>query len=300
MPGLRNEGLLATHELTFGAPGHKEWDSAGAKARPLLAKREESLLKGLGFKIEPCDSATSILRVGPSGKKVAVAVLLRPEESPDVEANRFSGLSPVSYALTVADREGLPYVVVSQATKLRLYPVRLNVGVGRRGRTETFVEVHPGHLRNDQAAYLWLLFSSEALTEGGSLEQLLEESKRFAGKLAVQLRERIYGSVVPLLAQGLANARKLKKPTAKDLAETYQMAMTVLFRLLFIAYAEDKDLLPYRFNELYKKRSLKNMARELVDNYPSGLPADETPFDAERYALAGDRPGVSSREGWPS
>ena len=72
-----------------------------------------------------------------------MAVLLRPDESPELEADRFSGLSPVSYALTVADREGLPYVVVSQATKLRLYPVRLNVGVGRRGRTETFVEVHP-------------------------------------------------------------------------------------------------------------------------------------------------------------
>jgi hypothetical protein len=196
-----------------------------------------------------------------------------------VEADRFSGLSPVSYALTVADRESLPYVVVSQATKLRLYPVRLNFGVGRRGRTETYVEVHPGHLRTEDAAYLWLLFSADALKEGGTLELLLEESKRFAGELAVPLRERIYGYVVPQLAQGLANACNLKKPTAKDLAETYQMAMTVLFRLLFIAYAEDKDLLPYRFNGLYEQHSIKNMARKLVEKYPHGLPANETPFD---------------------
>ena len=153
------------------------------------------MLKGLGFKVEPGDGPTSVLRAGPNGKKLAVAVLLRPDESPELEADRFSGLSPVSYALTVADREGLPYVVVSQATKLRLYPVRLNVGVGRRGRTETFVEVHPGHLRTDEAAYLWLLFSGEALTEGGTLDKLLEESKRFAGELAVRLRERIYGYV---------------------------------------------------------------------------------------------------------
>src|SRR5207249_3698733 len=128
----------------------------------------------------------------------------RPDEAPEVEnENRFSGLSPVSYGLSVADNEGLPYLVVSQASKLRLYPARLNVGVGRRGRTETFIEIHPGHLRAADAAYLWLLFSADALVEGGTLDQLLEESKRFAGDLAIKLRERIYGNVVPQLAQGL-------------------------------------------------------------------------------------------------
>jgi hypothetical protein len=280
LPGVRNEGLLATHELARGAPRLPAWDDAGARARPLLAARQEALLKGLGFQIVPCDGATSLLRAGPNGKKVALAVLLRPGETPEVENDRFNGLSPVSYALTVADREGVPYLVVAQPTTLRLYPVRLGVGVGRRGRTETFVEIHPGHLRQDQAAYLWLLFSAPALADGGTLEQLLEESKRFAGDLAVRLRERIYGYAVPLLAQGLAAARKLKKPTADDLAETYRMAMTVLFRLLFIAYAEDKDLLPYRFNGLYQRRSLKMKARELVERFPRGLPADETGFDA--------------------
>ena len=43
------------------------------------------------------------------------------------------------------------------------------------------------------------------------------------------------------------------------------MALTVLFRLLFIAYAEDRDLLPYRFNEAYRRRSLKQKAQELAD-----------------------------------
>ena len=43
------------------------------------------------------------------------------------------------------------------------------------------------------------------------------------------------------------------------------MALTVLFRLLFIAYAEDRDLLPYRFNDAYRTRSLKQKAQELAD-----------------------------------
>ena len=40
------------------------------------------------------------------------------------------------------------------------------------------------------------------------------------------------------------------------------MAMMVLFRLLFIAYAEDKDLLPYKHNGLYRSRSLKEWTRK--------------------------------------
>ena len=42
----------------------------------------------------------------------------------------------------------------------------------------------------------------------------------------------------------------------------------ILFRILFIAYAEDKDLLPYKSNDLYKKRSLKNIALELKKKIP--------------------------------
>lgn len=249
LPGIRNEGFLATHELAHGVRAAKwaqAWANAEKKSRPLLAERGDGLLRKLGFQIEKVDQVTSLLRAGTNGKKVAVAVLLHQSESPELQADRFGGLSPVSYALAVADRENLSYVIVSQGPKLRLYPVKVGVGVGRRGRTETYVEIHTGLLRDTDAGYLWMLFSADSLVEGGTLEVLLTESKRFAGELAERLRERIYGEVVPRLAEALAVTRGLKKPTAKDLSETYEMTMTVLFRLLFIAYAEDKDLLPYK------------------------------------------------------
>lgn len=141
MPGLRNEGLLATHELAHGARHLPMWSGAGEQARPILARSEEALLKALGFQVSQHDGATSILRASQDGRKLAVAVLLRPGEAPEMEADRFNGLSPVSYALTVADKEALPYVVVSQATKLRLYPVRLNVGVDCRGPAGLLVTI---------------------------------------------------------------------------------------------------------------------------------------------------------------
>lgn len=279
LPGIRNEGFLATHELAAGVKRTTRWERAWAiadkKARPLLAQKGDGLLRSLGFQIEPCDQVTAVLRAGPNGKKVAVAVLLHQSESPELQGERFSGLSPTSYALAVADRENVPYVIVSHGSKLRLYPVQVGVGVGRRGRTETYVEIHTGLLRDTDAAYLWLLFSAEALVEGGSLEQLIDESRRFAGDLAERLRERIYGEVVPQLAEGIAKARGMKKPTASDLSQTYEMAMTVLFRLLFIAYAEDKDLLPYRWNGLYRSRSLKTKAAELLEIMNARTPFDD-------------------------
>ena len=138
--------------------------------------------------------------------------------------------------------------------------------MGRRGRTETFVEVHLDLLPSDRAGYLWLLFSGQRSLEGRLvLQTSWRQSHDYASDLGSRLRDRIYDFVVPRLAIAIAKARDLKKPTAQDLKLTYEMALLVLFRLLFIAYAEDKDLLPYRTNERYRDRSLKKKAREMAD-----------------------------------
>ena len=104
--------------------------------------------------------------------------------------------------------------------------------MGRRDRTETYVECQPSLLGDDHSPYLWLLYSAEALAPDGSLRQILEGSQRFSGDLAERLRERIYDHVVPELAQGIVVERGVDRPRPQDLARTYEMALTVLFRLL--------------------------------------------------------------------
>lgn len=262
LPGIRNEGLLALHALEKRAPLRTDWRRAAERATKVLALAGSDLLKGLGFSIERKDGQTSILRA--SDRRTALAVLLEAGESPETGNARFAGLSPVSYALTIAEQENLPWVVLVQGNRLRLYATEPQQGVGRRGRTETFIELQTSLLRNDEIGYLWLLFSAEALAQKGSLNDLMEESHRFAGDLADRLRERIYKQVMPGLAQAIAEQRKIKKPDADELSLTYAMALTVLFRLLFVAYAEDRDLLPYKFNEAYRRRSLKEKAIELA------------------------------------
>ncbi len=263
LPGLRNEGLLALHELEHGVPKRSDLQHARKKANAALGKQGADLLMALGFSIEPLDNLTSVLRS--NDRKTALAVMLHEKESVEHKEQRFNDLSPVSYAFRKADNEDLKWIIFTQGNRIRLYTTDINVGVGRRGRTETYIECQPWLISDEQLHYLWLLYSAEALAPNGSLYKLLEGSTRFAGDLAKRLRERIYERVVPTLAQGIAQARGITAPDPEELTLTYEMALTVLFRLLFIAYAEDRDLLPYGHNDAYRRRSLKEKAQELAD-----------------------------------
>ena len=198
LPGINNEGLAALHELQHGAPDRPDWAEAGRKAGRVLGKRDGDLLAALGFRVERLDNLTSLLRSG--DRRMALAVMLRETESPEAGAARFNRLSPVSYALAKADAENLSWVIVVQGNRLRLYSTAVDAGVGRRGRTETFIECQTALLPDGHLPYLWLLYSAEALAPEGSLGQILDNSQRFAGDLAERLRERIYDEVVPALA----------------------------------------------------------------------------------------------------
>ena len=273
LPGLNNEGLLALHELQHGAPARSDWQEAERKAQRALGARDRELLGALGFRIEHLDNLTNLLRSG--NRRTALAVMLRDTESPEAGTGRFNDLSPISYGLKKADDENLPWVVLVQSDRLRLYATAVETGVGRRGRTETYVECQPALLSDDHLPYLWLLFSADALAPGGSLQEILDQSRRFSGDLAKRLRERIYKQVVPALAHGISDAGRGEDARRDNLAQTYEMALIVLFRLLFIAYAEDRDLLPYRHNDAYRRRSLKQKAQELAT-----CVANETPIAA--------------------
>ena len=281
LPGINNEGLVALHELQHGAPTRNDWESARHKAKAAVGQRDNVLLAALGFRIEAIDNLTCLLCSG--DKSTALAVMLRKDESHEAGAERFNNLSPISYALNKADDKNLPWVVMVQDNRLRLYATGFDVGVGRRGRTETFIECQPSLLSDEHLPYLWLLYSADALDQTGSLNQILDDSKRFAGDLAKQLRERIYNEVVPALSQGIATVRNIQKLGPEELERTYQMALTVLFRLLFIAYAEDCDLLPYRSNEAYRHRSLKQKAQELAGYISDGTPISKDPKDCSHW-----------------
>ena len=168
IPGLRNEGIFALQELKEGVPEDPRWESAGKKAQPALREQGRDLLRALGFELEETSGPTVILRS--SRTRTAVAVLLdRPDEI-ETASELYDGQSPVAFALSQADRENVDYAVVSAGPVLRIYPSDPGVGTGRRGSTETFIEVNLDFSPPDRGAYLWLLFSADALARDGSFE----------------------------------------------------------------------------------------------------------------------------------
>jgi len=277
LPGIRNHGMLATHELRDGVPLRADWPAECERARPFLSSHGRELVEKLGFTIDQHSTATTVLSIGDARR--AIAVFLEETEEFEAPAARFDSTSPVTHALAYADRAELPWVVVTRGTQIRLYSSRPDVGVGRKGRADTYVEANLALVPDDKAGYVTLLFSSDALKTDGTLTEILETSRDYAAGLGTRLRDRVYEEAVPTLALALAK-RHVGDLDEAALDAIYEEALTVLFRLLFVAYAEDKDLLPYRSNGAYRDHALKTRARELAERRAAGpLVFDENATD---------------------
>ncbi|HSW29067.1 MAG TPA: hypothetical protein VLH75_06155 [Longimicrobiales bacterium] len=263
VPGLRNSGLFATHELEHGVPRRTDWVAATGKATPALSLRGRRLIEALGFEIEEEKGPTSILLA--KEKKTAVAVFLTRPDEIELGAPLFDQNSPVSFALARATRENLDYVVVSAGDVLRVYPTAPQRGVGRRAAVETYVELNLALLDPSHGGYLWLLASADALTRDGTFLDILGRSEEYAVELGRRLRERVYKEVIPPLADAVVKAMGRKARSSEGLREAYEGTLRILFRLLFVAYAEDKDLLPFHASASYRRHSLKGMALALLE-----------------------------------
>lgn len=258
--GFSNHFLFATYHLNRDVPGRADWQSASDAAAPMLAKRGAVLVEALGFSAEPAGSdRLLVLRTNEgAGARRAVAVLLRDDEQFDQKSSSYQ-LTPVAKALEIAGREDVPWVIALRKSTLRLYPGRDGVGVGQRGQSETYFELDLDLLAPEQAALLPLIFSAKALDAGGSTQQILDGSGKYAAELGTRLRDRVYEGVVPGIALAIADLlpRLGLETDAEGLQTAYRLTMRILFRLLFQAYGEATELLPAGRNDHYDANSLQ-------------------------------------------
>ena len=265
IPGINNLGMFAAHALIERARDFQEWQSSVSSSKTLRAKSGRALVEALGYTVEQTGQVTEVLR-SEDDRATAIAVFLDQGEAPDASAARFGGQTPVGAALARAERDNIPFVLITRGRSIRLHVTGRLQGVGRKGPAETLVQADMSLLREEHLPYVPLIFGAKALADGGSFERLLSLSRDYSAALSTRLRERIYTDVVPTLAVGLANARG----DGVDLDDIYEETLVLLFRLLFVAYAEDRDLLPYRTNKRYRDASLKAMARSLADIVEEG------------------------------
>ena len=165
----------------------------------------------------------------------------------------------------------LRWGILTNGSKWRLY------FSGARSVSEQFFELDiatildlPGHNdglfaldaedRRHWLKVFYLIFRREAFVPAGAdprtfHEKALEEGKFYEERVAEDLSNKVFGEVFPALVRAIVKAA----PEA-NLQEVRESALILLYRLLFILYAEDRDLLPVR-DTRYDDYGLRNRVR---------------------------------------
>ena len=180
----------------------------------------------------------------------------------------------------------LRWAILSNGRYWRLYYA------GARSVAEEFFEINLPAVVNDHGGLkrFVLLFRPQAFVPDGngrSLHQfILEEGRRYEERVAAGLSNVVFHQVFPQLTTALAEAAAaIGKPSslAEARAEVRDAALTLLYRLLFILYAEDRGLLPVQ-NPCYDNYSLRKR-RDDVKRRKDGQDTFSTHFHLYWYHL---------------
>ena len=96
------------------------------------------------------------------------------------------------------------------------------------------------------------------------LEEALAEGRRYEQRVAESLAEVVFDKVFPSLAQALVDA------SGRPMPEVRQAALILLYRLLFVLYAEDRGLLPVN-DSRYDDYGLRKRVRDdIADRMATG------------------------------
>ncbi|MDX6506112.1 MAG: hypothetical protein QOG06_756, partial [Gaiellaceae bacterium] len=167
---------------------------------------------------------------------------------------------------------------------------------------------------------------------GERLAALLEDSRRFQNEVSTKLAEQVLHALYELLrgfqaAHDTADGELLREPLADDPDEVYHALLTVILRLLFVLYAEERGMLPaeepwsryYSVAGLYERLRIDAAAhpdtmeqrygawaqllvvfRMVNDGAKAGgesMPARRgVLFDPDRYKFLEGRSGLGSRQ----
>jgi hypothetical protein len=256
LSGLRNVGLFSTHYLRARAPRLAEWSEleqtgrTAARARTLLAR-----IDALGFVHEQRAEGIYLLRVE---ARPAAAVLAYPAGQ-DLDRAAAGGELPVAALLREMDAVGAEWGILASGDVWRLYAAE------HPARTTSFVELDLSKL--NEPAYFAALFSAAALRRDGIGKTIGEGSRDFAVALGGRLRDRIYLDVVPRLAGAVADElERLGEPprTRTQLEAVYDATLTLLYRLLFVLYAEAREYLPATASPGYRDHSLRKRLDSII------------------------------------
>ena len=142
--------------------------------------------------------------------------------------------------------------VAEQFFELNLAAV---LGIAGDGR-----DAIPADARRHYLRVFWLVFGRHAFLPDGAdertfHERAIDEGRFYQERVAGSLSALVFENVFPDLVRALAEAE-----TEAPLPEVREAALVLLYRLLFVLYAEDRDLLPVR-DSRYDDYALREQVR---------------------------------------
>lgn len=278
----------------------------------------EPTFKELGFKYETGKVATDPAYERPDyylysphhkpkqDKPIAVALVYPWGRSLDGKDDRRDKDTPEenpgTAVVSLLEADKAPWAIVTNGQIWRLYSQKTHsraTNYYEIDLTEALSLGSPAHIDPAQAfLYYWLFFRHEAFEENkvvhegkeveqSFLDQMLIGSEEYAKELGKRLKERIFERIFPHLAEGfiadiLAKEGKDAMLPQERLDQVFQGTLTLLYRLLFLLYAESRDLLPAKEVRGYYEASIKKLKEEIAE--AAGTIDDEAPAKiARRY-----------------
>src|SRR6266581_5912599 len=212
--------------------------------------------------------------------------------------------NPGAAVVTLLDSGEAGWAIVTNGKTWRLYAAKAH------SRATNYYEIDleetlalPDTDRQKAFRYFWLLFRAADFIPTGRavdgekrqlcfLDDMLNQSERYARELGERLKNRVFEEIFPHFARGfIIYARRAGQlPANLDSLETDERnrllepffggTLTFLYRLLFLLYAESRDLLPVREVRGYHEKSLEKLKRQvgekagnIVDQAPGKLKA---------------------------
>ena len=289
----------------------------------------ESVLQALGFEISyaPGGEESDSLLYAPDRPDTPVAVCLsypwnryldgkdeaRDAHSPDE--------NPGARVVAALESSAAQWAVVTNGKLWRLYSSRAHsrsTNYYEIDLHETLAMADP----NEAFRYFWLFFRVEAFViretmldgqviESSFLDRVLDESGRYSRALGERLKERVFERVFPHFVAGfienlkgqtaaggphqapmLSAAEQLSKnrePDEEFRRQVFNGTLTLLYRMLFLLYAESRDLLPVKEARGYWERSLTKIKQDVAES--AGTIADEVPDELSKAYQ--DSPGAT-------
>lgn len=224
---------------------------------------------------------------------------MRDSEAPDE--------NPAASVVTLLDAGDTPWVILTNGKIWRLYSAKTH----SRATNYYEIDLEETLAMEDPSfafRYFWLLFRAEAFLKrsirkddtslsASFLDELLEESERYAKGLGERLKDRVFEDIFPHFAEGFIEYLRSQPPmrgfqqeafwaVAQQLAlkqepdedfrnQVFQGTLTFLYRLLFLFYAESRSLLPVKEERGYWEHSLTRMKEEIAEK--AGKIIDEVP-----------------------